>query len=90
MQKFVVYVLLMVVVVLFAVDNMSHVEVGLIVGRPFQVRLFFLLLVVYLCGCFTTLVANMYLNAKYGRTRTKHGAVRGAKDKESEEETFFI
>ena len=31
-------------VTVFAVDNMHRVEVGLVVGRPAHVRLFFLLL----------------------------------------------
>jgi uncharacterized integral membrane protein len=62
--KLLFVVLSAVVVTVFAMDNMRRVELGLIVGKPVHVRLFFLLLTSYLIGCFSTMLANLYLSAK--------------------------
>jgi len=53
----------------FATDNMHHVDLGLVVGRPVHVRLFFLLLTSFLLGCFAAMLMNLYLNAKSGKQR---------------------
>ncbi len=45
-----VVILLAVAATMFAMDNMQRVELGLIVGRPVHVRLFFLLLASFLIG----------------------------------------
>ena len=41
-------------------DNLHRVELGLIVGRPVHVRLFFLLLTSFLVGCFMVMLLNLY------------------------------
>jgi len=61
-----IVVLGVVVATAFAADNMGHVQLGLIIGKPVHVRLFFLLLSSFLAGCFSTVLLNLYL-----RTRLK-------------------
>ncbi len=50
-------------VTLFAMDNLHHVELGLIIGEPVQVRVFFLLMVSFLVGCFTAILIRLYISA---------------------------
>jgi uncharacterized integral membrane protein len=66
---------------MFAMDNMQRVELSLIVGRPVHVRLFFLLLVTFLVGCFSVMLANLYRRAR----PTK----KTEKPTEAEEDDFF-
>jgi uncharacterized integral membrane protein len=63
----------------FAMDNMHRVELGLIVGRPYHVRLFFLLMTSFLLGCFSTMLINMYARTK---SREKGQAAQDAEDDE--------
>jgi uncharacterized integral membrane protein len=51
----------------FAMDNMHHVGIGLIVGGPVYVRLFFLLLTSFLSGCFITMLMHLFLSARARR-----------------------
>lgn len=67
---------------MFAMDNMQRVELGLIVGRPVHVRLFFLLLTSFLIGCFSAILLNLYLRANSKQER------KGAADAEDDE--FFL
>lgn len=65
----------------FAMDNMHRVELGLIMGRPVNVRLFFLLLTSFLVGCFSAVLVNLYVGAKSRKQReTKQ---------DTEDEAFF-
>lgn len=58
-------ILIAVIVTIFAMDNMHHVELGLFVGQPVHVRLFFLLLISFLVGCSATILMNLYISAKF-------------------------
>ena len=58
-------ILIAAIVAIFAMDNMQHVELGLFVGKPVHVRLFFLLLISLLVGCFATIFINLYVSAKH-------------------------
>ena len=64
MRKLVIALVAATVVVVFAMDNMHHVEMGHVVGGIVRVRLFWLMLCSFLAGCFLTTVANMYINSK--------------------------
>ena len=66
---------------IFAMDNMQRVELGLIVGRPVHVRLFFLLLTSFLIGCFSAILLNLYLRTNLKKER------KGAAD--TEDDKFF-
>ena len=57
-------VLLAVTATTFAMDNMHHVDLGLVVGRPASVMLFFLLLTSFLVGCFLATLMGLYLRTK--------------------------
>jgi uncharacterized integral membrane protein len=48
----------------FAMNNMHRVELGLILGRPVHVRLFFLLLTSYLLGSLSVILVRLFLNTK--------------------------
>jgi hypothetical protein len=65
----------------FAMDNMHHVGLGLIVGEPVYVRLFFLLLTSFLVGCFTTMLMHLCLNARARRHEQT--------PQDAEDEAFF-
>ncbi len=73
MLKVLLVILLAVIATSFAMDNMHHVELGLIVGRPVRVRVFFLLLTSFLIGCVSGILMDLYLGAKSKRQR---GAAR--------------
>ena len=45
------------------------VELGLIVGRPVHVRLFFLLLTTFLAGCFLAVLMSLYRSTDVKRKR---------------------
>lgn len=75
------FILLAVAATLFAMDNLQRVELGLVLGRPVHVRLFFLLLTSFLLGCFSTLLVNLYRHAKPAKIRKKTPA--------DEEDDFF-
>ncbi len=64
MLKLFLIILAAVYVVAFAMDNLHRVELGLIVGRPVHVRLFFLLLTSFLIGWFTAVFIRLCLTAK--------------------------
>ena len=69
MLKVLFVILLAVVAATFATDNMHHVDLGLVVGSPVHVRLFFLLLTSFLIGCFSAMLMNLYLSARSGKQR---------------------
>ena len=71
------------VITVFAMNNMHRVEMGLIVGRGVHVRLFFLLLTAFLVGCFTAMLANLYISTKSGRRK------KTTEDTERESDDFF-
>ena len=83
MLKVLSVVLLAVVATTFAMDNMHHVGLGLIVGGPVHVRLFFLLLTSFLIGCFSAMLMNLYLNAR------SNNLGEAAQDQDTEEDDFF-
>ncbi len=64
MLKALFVVLLSGTAAVFAMDNMHHVDLGLVLGTPVSVRLFFLLLTSFLVGCLLATLMNLYLNAK--------------------------
>lgn len=74
-------ILLAVIATTFAMDNMHHVDLGLVLGRPASVRLFFLLLTSFLVGCLLATLINLYVGAK----SEKQGEVK----QKTEEEDFF-
>ncbi len=74
-------ILLTVMASTFAMDNMHHVDLGLVLGSPVSVRLFFLLLTSFLVGCLLATLMNLYLGAK----SEKQGEVA----QKTEEEDFF-
>lgn len=65
MLKLLCVILVAVIVTIFAFDNMHHVELDLFIGGPKNVRLFFLLLISFLVGCFTTVIIDLYTRVKY-------------------------
>ena len=65
----------------FAMDNMQRVELGLVVGKPVHVRLFFLLLASFLIGCFSTVFTNLYLGTRYKKGK--------ATSRDSNSDEFF-
>ena len=69
MLKVLFVILLAATAATFATDNMHHVDLGLVVGSPVHVRLFFLLLTSFLVGCFSAMLMNLYLNARSGKQR---------------------
>jgi uncharacterized integral membrane protein len=79
--KILFIMLLAAVAATFAMDNMHHVGLGLIVGGPVYVRLFFLLLTSFLSGCFTATLMHLCLSA---RARRQEQAPQDAED-----EAFF-
>lgn len=81
MAKVLLIVLLAAMAGTFAMDNMHHVGLGLIVGEPVYVRLFFLLLTSYLAGCFSAMLIQLCLNT---RARRREQAPQDAED-----EAFF-
>ena len=81
MLKLLFVILAAAVGTIFAMDNMQRVELGLIVGRPVHVRLFFLLLTSFLIGCFSAILLNLYLRTNSRKER------KGAADAENDE--FF-
>ena len=64
MVKLLVLIMVIGSVSIFAMDNMHQVDVGLIIGRAVRVRLFFLLLCVFLAGCILTMFLSIYLGLK--------------------------
>ncbi len=81
MLKLLLATIAAVIATMFAMDNMQRVELGLIVGRPVHVRLFFLLLASFLVGSFSAMVAYLYL----GTRRTKEPEA----EQKSEDDDFF-
>jgi len=61
----------------FAVDNMHRVELGLVVGRPVHVRLFFLLLISFLVGCFAAVLTELYFSARFKKGEEPARAAEG-------------
>jgi uncharacterized integral membrane protein len=53
--RLVVATALTVLVVIFAMGNAHRVEMGLVFGKPLEIRLIFLLAIAYACGVVTTL-----------------------------------
>ena len=74
MLKLLLVILVAVMGTMFAMDNLHRVELGLIVGRPVHVRLFFLLLTSFLVGCFMVMLMNLYRSttrkSKPGQTQS--------------------
>ena len=90
MRKFAIILLVLFVLVLFAINNMEHVELGLIIGRPMRIRLFFLLMLSFLAGCLTMSLVNMYFNAKFRKLRELEAKPENARAaKGSDDEVFF-
>jgi len=83
--KFLVAMLLVTAVSIFAVNNMQRVEVSLIVGKPVHVRLFFLLLTSFLAGSLLALLVSLYARTRPVRTR-KTAVVE---KKKTEDDEFF-
>ncbi len=81
MLKVLFAILLAVMATTFAMDNMHRVELGLIVGKPAHVRLFFLLLTSFLVGCFSAMLISLYLSAKSRK--------QGEMKQDPEDEAFF-
>ncbi|MHC4199121.1 MAG: hypothetical protein ACYSU0_03955 [Planctomycetota bacterium] len=81
MLKVTLVILLTVMASTFAMDNMHHVDLGLVVGSPVSVRLFFLLLTSFLVGCLLATLMNFYIGAK----SEKPAEV----EQKTEEEDFF-
>ena len=81
MLKLLAAILSAVMVTVFAMDNLRRVELGLIVGKPVHVRLFFLLLTSFLLGCLSVAIINLYLGAKSKKAK------RTTRDAEGDE--FF-
>jgi len=79
MTRMLTVALVAVMAIIFAADNMHHVELGLIFGRPVNVRLFFLLLTSFLLGCLVTVFVNLYVAA---RSRRGDQKTRGGRDDE--------
>lgn len=73
------------VIVLFAWSNTHHVEVGLVLGRPVQVRLIFLLLTTFLLGHFTAVLLNVYLRSRIRSKARREKMAREAADDEDDE-----
>ncbi len=69
MLKLLLVILVAAIATMFAMDNMHRVELGLVVGRPVHVRLFFLLLTSFLVGCFLVMLMNLYRGSKPKRKR---------------------
>ena len=69
MSKLLAALLATILVTFFAMDNMHHVQLGLIVGLPFPVRLFFLLATAFLAGCLTTQLFNLYYSAVWKKRK---------------------
>jgi len=59
MARLIAVVLITVVIVVFAMANMHHIELSLVVGKPAQVRLIFLLGSAYLAGMVTSVLWGM-------------------------------
>ncbi|MHC4695784.1 MAG: hypothetical protein ACYTFA_03460 [Planctomycetota bacterium] len=81
MLKLLLAILIAVMGTIFAMDNLHRVELGLIVGRPVHVRLFFLLLTSFLVGCFMVMLMNLY------RSTTRKS--EPVKRKSVEDDEFF-
>ena len=77
MRRLLLVILIVVIATIFAIDNLHHVQVGLVVGRAVQVRLVFLLLTCFLIGCLSAIVTNLYLrilsNSKAKATQKTDG-----------------
>ena len=71
MKKLLLAIISAVLVTVFAMDNLRRVELGLIVGKPVHVRLFFLLLTSYLIGCFSAVLISLYLGTKSRKRDTR-------------------
>ncbi len=81
MAGLVLAILVAVMGTMFAMDNMHRVELGLVMGKPVHVRLFFLLLTSFLVGCFAAMVTSLYINAKSRKPKVAQ--------QDTEEDDFF-
>ena len=81
MLKALLVIFLAILATTFAMNNMHHVELDLVVGRPVDVQLFFLLLTSFLIGCFSAMLMNLYLNSRSRKRREKV--------QDTEDEAFF-
>ena len=70
MLKLMLVTLTVVLLTILAMDNMHHVQVGLIIGKQVHVRLFFLLLTSFVIGCFSVMLLNLYRGAKSKKSGT--------------------
>ena len=75
MFQLIILVVIVVFVTIFAMDNLHHVELGIIAGKPVQVRMVFLLLTCYLLGFFSSSVLSLYKRARNGKPRKKAAEV---------------
>jgi hypothetical protein len=95
MEKFLFTLLGILITGFFAITNMHHVDMGLILGGPMKVRLFPLLLTAYLAGVATAFIVRFYIRSKI-KTRRKakaaeNGALEeGAEAEEGEKDIFFF
>ena len=70
---------------LFAWSNTHHVEMGLVFGRPVQVRLVFLLLTTFLVGHFTAVLLNVYVRTRIRASERREKMTEGAHGDEDDE-----
>lgn len=64
MAKVLLVILMAITATAFAMDNMHHVDLGLVLGKPVHVRLFFLLLTSFLIGSFSAMLVNLCLSTR--------------------------
>lgn len=77
MLKSIIVFITVVVVVLFAVSNVHHIQLHFITGNPFHVRLIYLILFSYVLGV---------LSASYFFIMSRFNARRKARNEEAEED----
>lgn len=84
MIRLLIFFLTIVLIVLFALDNMQHATVGLIIGEQVHVRLFFLLLTSFLLGALSAVLLGFY-NTTRAKSKSKV-----AVSKNTEDDEFFF
>ena len=84
MIRLLIFFLMIVLIALFAMDNMQHARLGLIIGEQVHVRLFFLLLTSFLLGALSAVLLGFYNTT---RSKSKNKLVV---QKETEDDEFFF
>ena len=75
-------------VLLFAMDNVHFVPIGLVVGPPFEARLFFVLATAFLLGCLVTVLVRLYSGARK-KGRPAPTATNRYDEDDQDDEDFF-